>query len=328
MGFGVMGGAGGWKTALVCVALLAATACWVVLAGFWSSSPSHDERKVDAGPSAVIRKEPSIADRSVVPPTADPDQPAQPSGAAPSNSFVAYATDVIRGKFRARPGERYSVQNVAQSFADLARRAELGDLQAARTLLEDLRACSVVPRNQEALGLRLENERRRFAERGGDPERHETTLAVTREMYRHCAGVTEKHLAQLARFAKMLADAGSSQARLDYLWDARPKTGDGRLAERLPAFREQGLRYLQDELALGNSRALASLSSAYADPGLGIQDPRRQYVYGYAYAQTPGLHPHDPIYVGLAGLTQRFTPAEIAELQREGVALYATCCRR
>jgi hypothetical protein len=51
-------------------------------------------------------------------------------------------------------------------------------------------------------------------------------------------------------------------------------------------------------------------------------------MYLYAYAQTPGLNPYDPVYVGLAGAEARLNPSEIAELQREGIALYRTCCGR
>jgi hypothetical protein len=253
---------------------------------------------------------------------------AGPPGADPATSFVPQAVEITRARFRDRPGERLAVANLAVAFGDLARRAEAGDLEAARALFEDLRSCTTSPRDAASYERRIANEKARYAERGGSGEQHAITLAVTAELYRHCAGVTEAQLQQLGRYGQQLADAGDVNARLGYLWDARPQAGDGRLAERLPPFRERGLQYLRTELDRGNPRALFSLSSAYADPGLGIQDPRRQYVYGYAYAQTPGLNPYDAVYVGLADLEQRLSSADIAALQREAIALYLKCCGR
>lgn len=240
---------------------------------------------------------------------------------------VSYAVRVISGSFAGRPGERYPVSNVAASFAEMMQRAEDGDLMAALTLYEDLQSCERGPWNQRAFDRRIAREMARYANRGGSAYEHASVITVAQQKYRYCAGLNEDHMAARAGIARQLADAGNAMARLHYLWVALPPADDWRpLTETLPPHRERGLEYLRQELARGNPQALFSFGTAYASPRLDIQDVRREYMYLYAYAQTPGLNRYDAVYVGLANAEARLAPSEIEALQREGIALYRSCC--
>jgi hypothetical protein len=288
-----------------------------------ATPPASDEPDASASDASALS---APSDNWKGAQTAQPDlQTESPDAAA----AVSYAVKATRDRFAGRPGERYPVDNVALSFGDMLRRAQDGDLMAALTLHEDLQTCENGPWDQRAFDRRIANEVARYAEYGGSAYGHASTITTNRELYRYCAGLTDDHMTVRARIAGQLADAGNATARLGYLWTALPSGDDHRpLTETLPPHRERGLEYLRQELERGNPMALSAMGGAYASPRLAMQDVRRQYMYLYAYAQTPGLNPYDPVYVGLAGAEARLNPSEIAELQREGIALYRTCCGR
>ncbi len=239
--------------------------------------------------------------------------------------------EAIGKSFTGRPGETYTVQNLAAEFASLSQQAKAGDLVAARTLFEGLDNCATAPhtlkRMQKMMDITAASDAKALAQgrsTGSDPV---ASQALIQERFRRCGGLGEEHLLARREFGQLLADAGDEFARLQYQYWAMPTPEAPEYPARLADVRAQTTRYLDEELARGNSRALRSYASMHTTNLLGVEDAYRRYMYGYAYAQTPGLRSGDIVYFSLAAAESQMTPEQVARAQREGIALFNDCCR-
>jgi hypothetical protein len=204
---------------------------------------------------------------------------------------------------------------------------------AARTLLESLSRCEGAARTPDNLERRVNVHYRDLAQPkpSNHPLRvmHEASIARAIDDYRHCAGVTDEHLASRGRWVAQLAEAGDAIGRFQYHDYARPTdnwTDD--FQDRFREFQQQAWRYLEMELEAGNALALSHMGHYHANPRVTRRDPFKMYMYWYAYAQTPETPGHQGTYMGLNTAAAALTPEQIAEAERQGRALYERCCKR
>ncbi len=269
--------------------------------------------------------------------------PAPESSERLSDTTVPKSADILererRGRsgtekaFGGRAGMTYRVQNLAAEFQGLATKAANGDLMAARTLFEGLQNCERAPTSLRQLKRSREITAASFAQNPrppGDYSRGDPVAsdAMILARYERCNGIDDDHLAQLAKFGSQLAESGDAMARLSYSDFARPRPGTPNGPGKYLEVREQAFRYLDEELARGDERALNAYASIYLSPHYSAKDPYLAYVYSYAAQQREGGPVWNSSHTALRVAQSQLTADQISQAQREGVALYRECCRR
>ncbi len=322
------------KLIVVCAGAL------LLAAGIWAIHSVAIDGDLPRSTSEAGTSSPVVEDAGLAPTDSGGGQSAVSAvGTQPSIPMSAHdiesqrkGREAIGKSFTGKPGQTYTVQNVAVEFESLAQKARAGDLLAARTLFEGLANCETAPLNfkrmQQMQAITAEGDARAAAEgRSSDSDPVASQTAIE-ERFRRCGGLGEDHFLARAEFGRQLADSGDEFARLQYPEWAMPKVEDPDYVAHVADVRTQTSRYLDEELARGNARALRSYAVMHSSPGLGAEDPYRRYLYSYAYAQTPGLSPGDVTYFALAAAESQLNPEQVARAQREGVALFNKCCRR
>ena len=270
---------------------------------------------------------------------------------AESRRSIARAAEQGEVKFRdtefdEEPGRLYAVSNLAAQFAGLASMAEKGDLIAARTLLERLGICSNAQRNAIALQRKKEKIKNPDYIYKDLPGGIEASLRYQDTLYQHCGELTDEQQESHSHWAEQLADAGDTQARLQFAAIPQPNEWDHvDAAERRQRFVEKAKGYLNAEIAAGNGLALAAMAQSYMRPIISGAivpfdiDPAMAYRYYYAYAQTSESRngtayiktPTSEGVVDLASntlirLESQLTPDQIANERREANAILKACC--
>lgn len=235
------------------------------------------------------------------------------------------------------PGKTYPIQNLASEYASLAGKAEHGDLKAARTLVSALQTCSGVPKTLEELNNAVENANRpNLAPNWAEIEQHD--LAEKKSLFYQCAGTTPGQVATRAKWIGLLAEAGDAEARLDYVWAARPM--DDKLADydqQLADYKANSVKYIQSEIDAGNPDGLLAMAFQYE--GMAINsggvirtpvvapDPVKAYMYTFAYALSNGGTDSDTTISTLSYLQNQLTPAQLQSATAEGTRIYDQCCK-
>ena len=270
---------------------------------------------------------------------------------AESRRSVARAADQEKVKFRdpaldEEPRQLYAVSNLAAQFEGLASMAENGDLIAARTLLERLGICSNAQRTPIALQKKKDKIKNAYYIYKDLPGGIETALRYEDTLYQYCGALTDEQRESHPRWAEQLADAGDTEARLQFSAIPQPNAWDRvDAAERRQRFVEKAKGYLNAEIAAGNGRALAVMAQSYMRPIISGAivpfeiDPAMAYRYYYAYAQTSESRngtayiktPSSEGVVDLASntlirLESQLTPEQIANERREANAILKACC--
>jgi hypothetical protein len=324
------------KFVVTCVCLLVVAAgLWTIRTGFFREDPvaalddgSDTAPRAASGNHADPSRQP-LSDAAI-----RPERESTPSIRKSAEDIESQrkGREAIGKSFTGRPGETYTVQNLAVEFASLSQKARSGDLIASRTLFEGIVKCDGAPhtlkRMQRMQAITAADDARAAAEgrsSGSDPVASQTSIE---ELFRRCGGLDEDHVLARAEFGRQLADSGDEFARLQHQEWALQSVEGPDYAGQISEVRTQSARYLDEELARGNSRALSWYASLHTSPRLGAVDPYQGYLYSYAYAQTPGLPAGHVTYFALAAAEAQLTPEQVARAQREGVALFNRCCRR
>lgn len=234
------------------------------------------------------------------------------------------------------PGKTYPIRNLADEFASLSDKAEHGDLRAARTLVNSLRICSDVPKTFEELDKATAHANRpNLAPNWAVLEQYE--LADKKSLFDQCAGTTPEEIATQAKWIELLAEAGDAEARLQYVWAARPTDDRAADFEKQQAdYKEKAVKYIQNEIDAGNPEGLLAMAFQYE----GIQinsggqslralyapDSVKAYSYLYAYALTSDDASSREITT-LASLQGELTPAQLQMAIAAGNQIYDKCCK-
>jgi hypothetical protein len=326
------------RVVLCAIVVLVAALAWLWL-GAWFAPSTPAVSASAAAPQNTPPLPSSAAESPATSTEPAPSQATDPSRYEIPNlddpqiaQEVAYVRAMVAKQFGAREGQRYQVNNLSLEFASLAKQAMEGDLLAARTLFEDLERCSHAARTRQRLDNKIAYHHRDLAQakNSNAPRRvmSEASIAGILDEYRHCAQVTDEQLASRARWGKQLAEVGDTMARLQYQDYAKPKDVWALdYNERYEQYKKQAWQYLEMELAVGNSAALAQMGTYYTGYAAGDRDSFKHYMYLYAFAQRPDLHPYHFAYKGMETASRYLTPEQIREAERQGLALYQQCCR-
>jgi hypothetical protein len=212
----------------------------------------------------------------------------------------------------------------------LAARARDGDIIAARTLFRGLTTCHGAPLSDRAL--------KRFEEKVENPdyrfygtEQGRQNLERARSRYRHCNGLSRDQINSKPRWSAQLAEAGDSQARFEYMYLNAPMDVDMKgYPERVEAFRNRALGYLNAEIESGNPHGLLAMANSHlpsvvqGQPSPFELDPAMAYANYYAYGLTS--NPEIDVARILVRLETELTPEQIQEARISGTAIFEHCC--
>jgi hypothetical protein len=237
---------------------------------------------------------------------------------------------VAANYFQAEPGKTLTITNLAVEFSALAARAGNGDIIAARTLFRGLTTCQGAPLSDRAL--------KRFEDKVENPdylfygtEEGRQNLERARSQYRHCNGLTRDQINSKPRWSAQLAEAGDSQARLEYMYLNAPTDIDMKgYPERVEAFRNRAMGYLNAEIESGNPQGLLAMANSHMPSVVQGQssafapDPAVAYANYYAYGLTS--NPQIDVAGLLARLETELTPEQIQQARSSGTAIFEHCC--
>ncbi|MEO6748218.1 MAG: hypothetical protein ABI294_01365 [Casimicrobiaceae bacterium] len=200
--------------------------------------------------------------------------------------------------------------------------ADGADASAAYALFQIFDACSLLPK------LRKYDVGDGFANDAEKAHAQANWAQVLAQREDSCRGIDAADIAQRLRWLERAAAEGDESAQTHYLSAALDvltgNTGDAvRNAEAIVRAKSDGMSYLEQAAARGNTEALMDLSIEYRT---NMVLPRDQALsLGYAMAvQRAGIN---PIVDGVVDRWRaNMTDAQIAQAEAHAQRIYASCC--
>jgi len=294
----------------------------------------------------VIQLRPRATSNSAAPQpqaqaTASPEETKPAQGTQPTSSSKAHsspsrstalASQARQSPLAPVPGKTYPITNLGTEFSTLAEKAQSGDVIAARTLSQALQVCAHVPKTFEELDSATAT--------ANSPNLAPNWAAILqngledkRRLFNQCAGTTADEVATQGKWLGLLAAAGDSTARLEYVSGSRPT--DFMAADydqRLAQFKQNAAQYIQDEISSGNPAGLLTMGLQYYDSPVKIDgvvplyssDNTKAYSYFYAYSLADSSN--QSVISILASLQNQLSAAQIQEATGTGTAIFNQCC--
>lgn len=213
----------------------------------------------------------------------------------------------------------------ARSYRALAELAAHGDVRAAIALSLGVQRCQPAPNDARD----LEGAIREIAFRA-TPGDGDTAIEIerTKALFESCKTLSVEQRQSKRRWIARAAELGDGDARFQFANSPPERSASTDYWAELDAFRATANRYLDEELAKGNRKALLAVSNAYgSDSSVRKPDPVLEYAYLHAYLAAGGVLPDDELQV-LEQYQQRLGPAKAKEAVRMGETILRECCNR
>jgi hypothetical protein len=263
-----------------------------------------------------------------------PDSAVQANAAAGEVAKHALRVDSAASKVPAKHVSVYKIKNLASEFSKLASAADKGDLIASRTLYRTLQDCRVAPKNAKSLEDLRKNIQDKKSYYESLPGGAEEYLLSQTAQYNRCGEPSADQSKSLARWAAQLADAGDSEARIEFAMIAQPMDfHDADYDEQRSKFVDKAKNYINEEIDSGNAGALLAMALGYMPPIVDGNstpfqvNPFLAYEYYYAYAMSSEASPYSQSVTNiLAKLEGQLSPQQVEEGRSAGASIFSHCC--
>lgn len=239
---------------------------------------------------------------------------------------------IAESAFRGETGLSYPVQNLSRELPRLSSMAEKGDLVAARTAYRALGLCKTTYRSLARL-RQIRDSETADSMRRADVERD---YEYNQALYERCGDLTDGDFARRRDFVSQLAQAGDSEAILEYPFSAKPTDFDSPdFSDKQKDFEEKATGYLNSEIDKGDAKALRSMALAYMPPvvqGGSVafrDDPYLAYEYMYAYGLSlDDGQAKEALAATLARLEAQLGSGDVEGARGKAEGIFDKCCRR
>jgi hypothetical protein len=213
----------------------------------------------------------------------------------------------------------------ARRYGEYARRAEAGDVEAARTLYLNIQTCSGFARSAAEVEASIEEQQAQGGLKTPDAAKQSRENQL-RDM-RRCSVLSDEQLASLGHWLEVGAELGDADARLRFVEGGGPSDkGDGRFYGELRAWKEQAMRYVEQEIARGNPLALRAAAEGYMYGNAFPRDPTKAYAYAYAFQLSQGQQNNSALSAWVQILRSKVPEGEGNLAEQLGRQVYAECC--
>lgn len=264
-----------------------------------------------------------IAAHELPAPAAIDQAATQGATAKPTTATASATTSAVDPRVRPKHVLDFPMATF-KAWKELAKRAEEGDVEAAKALASMVVTCRAVPESPDVIAGMIEREK---MDAPNDPN----AGAFIKQRAAECGLMTHQQRVSYEHWLSLAAKSGDQEAKLDYIKAAGPprEKQDADYWHRWEAYRKQASQYLDEELAAGNTKALALASSEYAggEDSIYSSDITKQYAYSYAYMLATG-NTKEFAFTLLGRMEKKMTPGQLRVAMAEGEQIYQSCCVR
>lgn len=256
-------------------------------------------------------------------------------GTAPLDAAAA-TTAKLRYKSRAIHAkvvvsQELSPQQIAINFGALAKRAESGDAEAAKTLYQALQSCNDAPRDEAGLQKQLKLLKGELQTTHAEDSFAVASRSVTLP-YERCRWFSGEQIDTAWHWLELGAKSGDETLLSQYYWKGISRNWRGLegLADR-KEFSDTALILLQQGADQGSPDAMGALSDAYARGTLNVErDPVKAYAYLEIFMllqENQSGFGADAATRNLDRIGQRLDSQQLRQAQQFASDLLAGCCR-
>lgn len=214
-------------------------------------------------------------------------------------------------------------QTFAPAYGALAELARQGDVRAAVALHLGVKRCEPAPVDAHDLAGTI-----RDIEFRRPPDAAADEVQRVKALYDACRVLSPEQRGSSRQWVARAAALGDAEARFRFAQMPPDRATSADYWADLDAFRATANRYLDDELAKGNRKALLAISDAYrGDSSVRKPDPTLEYAYMHAYLASVGSLPDEELQA-LEQYQQRLGPARTKEAVRLGETILRECCNQ
>lgn len=248
--------------------------------------------------------------------------PARPSTASADAERNAVAALLGDGRRRQRLND-IDPQTFVPAYDALAELAAQGDVRAAVALHLGVERCEPAPIDATDLAGTI-----RDIEFRTPREEVDDDVQRVKALFDACRNLSPAQRRSSRQWVARAAALGDAEARFRFAQMPPDRSTSAAYWDDLDAFRATANRYLDDELAKGNRKALLAISNAYrGDSSVRRPDPTLEYAYLHAYLASGGALPDGELQT-LEQYQQRLGPAKTKEAVRLGEMILRECCNR
>ncbi|MDC8013896.1 hypothetical protein [Tahibacter soli] len=276
---------------------IAIAAFAAIAVGAMLNARKHDptQRESSAAASPAMSQaigQPPVADRSAA------------SADAERSAIAALLGD---GRRRQRLND-IDPQTFVPAYGALAELAAQGDVRAAVALHLGVKQCEPAPVDAHDLAGTIRDIEFRMPHDAAADE-----VQRVKALFDACRKLSSEQRGSNRQWVARAAALGDDEARFRFAQMPPDRATTADYWVDLDAFRATANRYLDDELAKGNRKALLAISNAYrGDSSVRKPDPTLEYAYLHAYLASGGSLPDEELQT-LEQYQQRLGPAKTKE---------------